>query len=293
MSAAQNGAVAPGVVVTGASTGIGRACAIRIAKSGYHVFAGVRRDEDAASLEAEAGAGLSAVRIDVADAATIDAAVDGVREALGGEPLAAIVNNAGIAVSGPVEFIPLEEWRRQFEVNVVGMVATIQRFLPLLREGAGRIINMSSVGGRFSQPFVAPYVASKHAVEAISDALRIELRPWRIDVVLIEPGSVATPIWSKGLDEVQAQIAGAPPQLLELYGGVIQRLTEVAKREGERGVPPEKVAGVVLTALTASRPRTRYVVGRDARAMVTARKVLPDRVRDELIVRYAGIAKER
>jgi NAD(P)-dependent dehydrogenase (short-subunit alcohol dehydrogenase family) len=285
--------MAQAVLVTGASSGIGRACALRLAASGFRVFAGVRRDQDGGSLRADSASKVSPIRLDVADEASIDAALATVRSELNGAGLLGVVNNAGIAVSGPIEFVPLEDWRRQFEVNVVGLVAVIQRFLPLLRESRGRIVNMSSVGGRFSQPFVAPYVASKHAVEAISDALRIELRPWRIHVVLIEPGSVATPIWSKGLDEARAKVAEAPPQLMQLYGGVIRRMTEIARREGERGVPPERVADAVFKALTARSPRTRYVVGADARAMVTVRRVLPDRWRDQIIVRYAGIEKER
>jgi NAD(P)-dependent dehydrogenase (short-subunit alcohol dehydrogenase family) len=279
------------VLVTGASTGIGRACALRLAEAGMRVFAGVRSDEDAASLRAGADS-IEPVRLDVTEPGSVDAAAETVRSGLNGSPLLGIVNNAGIAVSGPIEFVPLDDWRRQFEVNVVGLVAVTQRFLPMLRENRGRIVNMSSVGGRFSQPFVAPYVASKHAVEAISDALRIELRPWGIHVVLIEPGSVATPIWNKGLVEARAKVADAPPQLLELYGRAIRRMTEVARREGERGVPPERVAQAVFAALTARSPRTRYVVGYDARAMVTVRRLLPDRWRDQIIVRYTGIAKE-
>lgn len=280
------------VLVTGASTGIGRACALRLAEAGMRVFAGVRSDEHADGVRAGADS-IVPIRLDVTESSSVDAAAETVRSGLNGSELRGIVNNAGIAVSGPAEFIALDDWRRQFEVNVVGLIAVTQRFLPMLRESRGRIVNMSSVGGRFSQPFVAPYVASKHAVEAISDALRIELRPWGIHVVLIEPGSVATPIWSKGLDEARAKVADAPPQLLELYGRVIRRMTEIARREGERGVPPERVAQAVLMALTARSPRTRYVVGRDARAMVTVRRLLPDRWRDRIIVRYAGIGKER
>jgi NAD(P)-dependent dehydrogenase (short-subunit alcohol dehydrogenase family) len=194
-------------------------------------------------------------------------------------------------VGGPAELLPLDEWRRQFDVNVFGHVAVMQAFIPLLRESRGRLINISSVGGRFSQPFVAPYVASKHAVEAISDALRIELRPWGIDVVLIEPGAVATPLWERGQRAGEAMMAMAPPVLFELYGKAITTIQAVARREGERGVAPDRIAEVVVKALFVPRPRTRYVVGLDARAMVTIRRLLPDRWRDELIFRVTGLPR--
>src|SRR5207302_472331 len=165
----------------------------------------------------------------------------------------------------PVEFVPLAEWRRQLDVNVVRPVAMIQRFLPLLREHHGRLVNISSIGGRFSQPFVAPYVASKHAMEALSDALRIELRPWGIDVVLIEPGAVATPLWDRGLRHADALASIAPPRLAELYGRATEVMRRVARREGDRGVPPQRVADAIVEALMSRRPRTRYLVGVDAR----------------------------
>lgn len=279
------------VLVTGASTGIGRATAVRLEAEGMQVFAGVRREEDGESLRAAAGPRLRPIIVDVADEASVETAAATVREALDGGRLLGIVNNAGIAVGGPVEFTTREQWRQQFEVNLFGAVTVIQRFLPLLRESRGRIVNVSSVGGRFSQPFVAPYVASKHALEALSDALRIELRPWRIQVSLIEPGAVATPIWSKGVAQAQTISQSAPPRALELYGAVIKRMTQVARRESERGIPPARVAEAVYRALTAPRPRTRYVVGTDTRAMLALRRWLPDRWRDEVIVRYARLPR--
>ncbi|MBV9524482.1 MAG: SDR family oxidoreductase, partial [Candidatus Dormibacteraeota bacterium] len=272
------------VVVTGASTGIGRATALHLDRLGLRVFAGVRRDEDADALASASTGRLQPLQLDVTNAGQLTRAAEQVGLALEGSRLAGIVNNAGIAVSGPVEFVPLEEWRRQFEVNVVGTVSAIQQFMPLLREHGGRIVNVSSVGGRFPQPMVAPYVASKHAVEAISDALRVELRPWGVGVALIEPGSVSTPIWEKGLRAGESMLAGAPERLSRLYGRAIEVAMRTAQRENERGVQPERVARAVAHALLAKRPRTRYVVGVDARAMLMLKRVLPDRWRDEVIL---------
>lgn len=279
------------VLVTGASTGIGRASALRLDGLGLRVFAGVRSASDGESLAAAASPRLRPLRLDVTDSAHVAAAAETVRDELRGARFMGVVNNAGIAVGGPAELISLDDWRRQLDVNVIGHVAVIQAFMPLLREHRGRLVNISSVGGRFSQPFVAPYVASKHAVEAISDALRIELRPWGIHVSLIEPGSVATPIWEKGARDADVMIGAAPQRLMELYGRAIEIMLAVAQREGERGVPPQRVADAVVDALFNTRPRTRYVVGRDARAMVLVRRLLPDRLRDELIFRYTKLPR--
>ncbi|HWW10044.1 MAG TPA: SDR family oxidoreductase [Candidatus Acidoferrales bacterium] len=279
------------VVVSGASTGIGRACALHLDGLGMHVFAGVRRDEDGASLRAAASERLRPLRLDVTDEQQVERAAEEVTEAVKGARFRGIVNNAGVAVSGPVEFVSLPDWRRQFEVNLFGTISMIQRFLPLLRSNRGRIVNVSSVGGRFPQPLVAPYVASKHAIEAISDVLRVELRPWGIQVALIEPGSVATPIWEKGLREGAAMVSTAPDGLARLYGKAVEVGMRAAQRAAETGVPPERVARAVAHALLSPQPRTRYVVGRDARTMLMLKRLLPDRWRDELILRAGGLPR--
>jgi NAD(P)-dependent dehydrogenase (short-subunit alcohol dehydrogenase family) len=183
------------VVITGASTGIGAACALALDKLGYRVFAGVRHPADGERLQQQAGPRLMPIRLDVTDAASISAASHTVAAMVGERGLAGLVNNAGIGVAGPIELLPLADWRRQFEVNVFGLIAVTQTFLPLIRTGRGRIINMGSIAGRASMPFMAPYAASKHALEAITDALRLELQPWGIRVALIAPGAIATPIW--------------------------------------------------------------------------------------------------
>jgi NAD(P)-dependent dehydrogenase (short-subunit alcohol dehydrogenase family) len=271
------------VLVTGASTGIGEATALHLKELGFDSVGAVRKDEDAERLRA---AGLRAVKLDVTDGGSIAAA----RAELGDGPLAGLVNNAGIAVAGPVEFLPLDELRLQLEVNVVGQVAVIQAFLGALRAGRGRIVNVSSIGGRFALPLVSPYNASKFALEAISDSLRRELYGQGMEVILIEPGGVKTPIWDKSnemADQIQQQM---PPDAERIYGKLIdrvrQRTIEIAR---EKGIEAREVAETIGRALTAKRPRTRYLVGTDAKIRGPMAKVLPDRVMDRAVAKQLGI----
>jgi NAD(P)-dependent dehydrogenase (short-subunit alcohol dehydrogenase family) len=271
------------VVVTGASTGIGAATVAKLAELRFQVFAGVRKEADAGKARAQ---GLTPLTIDVTDSATIAAAAEQVSDAVGAAGLAGLVNNAGVAVSGPLEYLPLDRLREQLEINLVGQVAVTQAFLPMLRAAHGRIVNVSSIGGRIALPLVGPYAASKFGLEAISDSLRRELRDHGVDVVLVEPGGVKTPIWEKGTaiaDEIEAEM---PPEALEHYG----RLVEVLRRESqsiatETGVEPSEVADVIATALTARRPRTRYLVGRDAKLRWAVAKRVPDRWFDAILAR--------
>jgi NAD(P)-dependent dehydrogenase (short-subunit alcohol dehydrogenase family) len=270
-----------GVVITGASSGIGEACALRLDELGYRVFAGVRRAEDAERLAQATSERLEPVILDVTDPEAIQAAARRVAEALGTEPLVGLINNAGIAVGGPLEFVPLAELRKQLEVNVVGPVALAQAFLPLLRRGSGRIVQMGSVSGRFASPFLGPYSASKFALEALSDALRVELRPWGIHVSIIEPGVIATPIWKKSLAAADETMTEMPPALEELYGEMLGAVR--GEVEGLHGIPAARVADAVVHALTAARPRPRYhVVGPSARLRL-ALAYLPTRLRDWIV----------
>ena len=270
------------VLVTGASTGIGEATALHLRELGFDPVAGVRRDEDADRL---GGQGLRTVRLDVTDEEQIAAA----GEAIGDGALAGLVNNAGVAVAAPLEFVPLDQLRRQLEVNLIGQVAVTQAFLPALRRAGGRIVNVSSIGGRVALPLLAPYSASKFALEGVSDSLRRELRTQGVDVILIEPGGVKTPIWGKG-NELADELTGQmPPEGDRLYGRLIANVRkETVKIEKERGLPPRAVAEVIGKALTADRPRTRYVVGNDARIRAQLARLLPDRVMDRLIGRALG-----
>jgi NAD(P)-dependent dehydrogenase (short-subunit alcohol dehydrogenase family) len=273
--------------VTGASTGIGEATALHLASRGFRVFAGVRKDADADRLRDAAGDGyLEPVHIDVTDAGSIAAAAAHVRAQGGAEAgLAGLVNNAGLAISAPLEFIPIDELRRQLDVNVVGQVAVTQAFLPLLRRERGRIVNIGSIGGRVALPLVGPYAASKFAMEALTDSLRREVRSFGIEVSIVEPGAVATPIWKKGVEAAAGLTADMPPEGEELYGELIAAVRSQAGEAANRGLPPLEVAKVVEHALTARKPRTRYLVGRDAKARAAIAKLLPDRAFDSLVSR--------
>jgi NAD(P)-dependent dehydrogenase (short-subunit alcohol dehydrogenase family) len=281
--------MAGAVVISGASTGIGRACAVRMAERGFDVFAGVRKPEDGQSLHEESPDRIQPVILDVTDQATIDATAATVREAVGDRGLAGLVNNAGITVQGPLEFVPIDDLRRQLEVNVVGQVALTQAVLPLLRTAKGRIVNVTSVGGRVAHAFLGPYAASKFAMEAITDSLRRELRRWDIHVCAVEPGSIKTEIWRKGEETADEMLEQLGPEGRELYGEQLQNLRKFAQRLGERGDPPEAVADKVEHALTASRPHTRYLIGREAKAQVALTAVLPDKGFDAIEARMLGL----
>jgi NAD(P)-dependent dehydrogenase (short-subunit alcohol dehydrogenase family) len=277
------------VVITGASTGIGEACALRLDKTGFYVFAGVRKPEDGERLKSQASGRLVPLIIDVTDAATIEAAAHTVSDTAGEGGLAGLVNNAGVSVPGPLEFLPIDELRRQLEVNVIGQIAVTQAFLPLIRKRRGRIVNMGSIGGRMATAFLGPYNASKFAMEALTDALRQELRPWGIHVSIVEPGSIATPIWEKGQAYGDHLEQNLPAQAMALYGTSVAALRKAAVELEKRGIPPDEVAKFVEHALTARTPKTRYVVGRDAQLQRVLIKVAPDRLRDRLVAQQLGL----
>jgi NAD(P)-dependent dehydrogenase (short-subunit alcohol dehydrogenase family) len=244
------------------------------------VFAGVRNESDGASLRQNASDRLTPVLIDVTVPDTIASANQTIADAVGGEGLTGLVNNAGIFAGGPLEFCSLDEVRSQFEVNLFGAIAVTQAFLPLLRAGRGRIVNMSSVSGLLALPFLGPYAASKFALEAISDSWRVELRPWGILVAAIEPGLVDTPIQEKALATLKKAREAYPRQAHELYGPIFG----LSEREQRRGIPAERVAKAVEHALFARRPKRRYLVGPDARIGSVLRK-LPAWLRDWLIAK--------
>ena len=272
------------ILITGASTGIGRACALHLASTGFRIFAGVRRQVDAEELVAAGGSAVTPVMLDVTDAGQIAAASKTIGEQVGETGLRGLVNNAGIAAPGPLEILPLAELRRQFEVNTISQVAVTQAFLPLLRQArkAATIINISSLSGRFALPFIGAYSASKFALEAISDALRVELRPWKIRVVCVEPGSIATPIWAKSLESGGAVLDGLPESTRRPYQPLIDFTR--SRIEPDQGIPPERVVRVIERALTARRPKARYLVGGKARLRLLLGR-LPTRWRDWLIAR--------
>jgi len=286
----ESGAMAAGsqgrgaVVVTGASSGIGQACARRLAGLGFQVFAGVRKQADGERLEREIS-GVTALSIDVVDPDSIAQATQTVREATGDAGLAGLVNNAGVAVPAPIEHQPIEDFRRQIEINLIGQVAVTQAFLPQLRAARGRIVNMSSIGGKVAVPLLGAYAASKFGLEGFSDTLRRELRPWGIRVAVIEPGTIATPIWDKGIasgDELEASMG---EQAKRDYGPLIATVRTASEQGARTGLPPDAVAQNVAHALTARRPKTRYLVGREAKSRALAARIVGDRFIDGAVAR--------
>jgi NAD(P)-dependent dehydrogenase (short-subunit alcohol dehydrogenase family) len=277
------------ILITGASTGIGRACALHMDKLGHQIFAGVRKESDAQSLKEAASDRLHPVMIDVTKADQISAAAREVEGLLGDAPLMGLVNNAGIGVGGPLEFIPMDDLRWQFEVNVFGQVAVTQAMLPLIRKGnSGRIVNVGSISGKVTTPFMAPYCASKHALEAISDAMRMELRPWNIWCSLVEPGQIQTPIWDKALQSSTEMRDKLPQEAGELYDAGLSAIQNAIEAGSKINVPAEKVAVVVEHALLSQRPKTRYVVGTDANTANFLRWFLSDTAFEAILRKLQG-----
>jgi NAD(P)-dependent dehydrogenase (short-subunit alcohol dehydrogenase family) len=271
------------VLVTGASTGIGAACALGCAQRGMTVFAGVRDLQAGEALRSKAGASIIAVRLDVTDADSIRKAADFIKQMAGDVGLGGLINNAGIAVGGPLEVISLSQLRKQLEVNVIGQIAVTQAMLPLLRRARGRIINMGSIAGRGTIPMMGPYSASKFALEALTDALRMELYPWGIEVSIIEPGAIATPIWEKSLKAAIEAEADVTEEGKRLYGEAARLVREAVDQAAQRAISVDAVVEVVLHALTSARPKTRYLVGTDAKLRAFMVKWVPDRVQDWLL----------
>lgn len=282
-------AIARAVLVSGASTGIGQACALELDRLRFRVFAGVRSAEAGEALQAKASPLLIPVQLDVTQEASIAAAVETVRDMVGEGGLAGLVNNAGIAVLGPIETITLEALRRQFEVNVLGHVAVTQAFLPLIRKAQGRIVNIGSVNGAFSPPGLGAYAASKFAMEAITDALRMELRPWRIAVSLVEPGPIDTPIWDKSKAALDRMAENGRPEVLPLYNESIEIMRTMTAQFARKVSPASKVVAAVVHALTAKRPRTRYYLGWDVRIMSKGFRMVPERLRDWIVGKAVGL----
>lgn len=277
-----------GVVITGASSGIGRAIAFALAEAGYQVFAGVRTYGDGDAVRAAANGDLTPVIIEVTDPESIAAAAGEIDRMVGSTGLAGLINNAGTEVNGPIEVIPVADLRRLYEVNVFGQVAVTQAFLPLLRTGAGRILNVGSVVDRMSLPFWAPVGSSKWALAAITDALRLELHPWGIQVVLIEPAAINTRAFDMVEVDVEQLIHRMRPtdraRYADAYRTAITRLVEM----GRTGSDPDVVARVVVRALTARRPRTRYLAGKGSRLLAALAWSTPDRLLDRIRLRIFG-----
>lgn len=277
------------VVITGASSGIGKACALAMDRSGIRVFAGVRKPADGEALARESTGNLVPIRLEVTDAKSITDARDRVLRDLGESPLTGVVNNAGIVAIAPLEHQPIDAMRRLFEVNFVGAIATTQAFLPALRKSRGRVVFVGAAAGRVALPLIGAYSASKFAIEGAADALRIELASAGVRVALIEPGAIATPILHA---QSVAHIAnGLLPGALEHYGEALEAIVLAMEKTQKRAISPDAVAKAVLHALTAKRPKTRYPVGADAKLLSWFAEKLPDAMRDALVAREAGIRR--
>lgn len=270
------------MLVTGASTGIGYATAILLAQRNMAVFGGVRNDADAEKLR-QADANIRPLLLDVTNPAQVSASAEAIAAA--GIPLIGVVNNAGIAVAGPLEYVSLDDFRQQFEVNLFGALAVTQAVLPLLRKSGGRIAYMSSISGQLAPPYVGPYAASKHALESLADSMRMELAAFGIAVSVIQPGNVNTPIWAKGRARKDELLSKAPHEARERYGNAIERLVRVTEREERTGIAPERVSEAVYEALTSKSPRARYAVGTPPGWQRKIAALLPERLRDRLILK--------
>jgi NAD(P)-dependent dehydrogenase (short-subunit alcohol dehydrogenase family) len=270
------------VVITGASTGIGRATAERLAAAGFEVLAGVRSEPAAAELRRDR---VTPAIVDVTDAGQVAA----LAAQVGDRPLAGLVNNAGISLTGPLEFMAIDEFRRQLEVNLVGHAAVTQALIEALRRGRGRVVSVGSVGARTPLPFNSAYAASKAGLWAMGESLRGELRPWGIHVATVEPGAIATPIWQKMGEQAGAVGADMPARGRELYGSTLAKADAAIAKVSRSASPPEKVAAVIEQALTSRRPKDRYLVGLDARGQALARRVLGHRRWDKVLQRQMGL----
>ena len=276
------------VLITGASTGIGAACALHLDRKGWKVYAGVRKDADADQLRSKGTANLTPVLIDVTDQSQIDSVAKQIEQDSG--RLDGLVNNAGIGRGGPLEYLDLDEWRTQLEVNVIGQVAVTKAMLPLIRPAKGRVVFIGSIGGRLGSPLMGPYNASKFAIEGIGHSLRQELEPKGVHVSIVEPGAIDTEIWNKAEDTMERLRSELPAVALEEYAEPLDTFAKGLAMNAKNAISADVVAKVVEHALTAKRPRTRYLVGKDAKAVGTLGRFLPDRALDAIVAKITKLS---
>ena len=280
---------AKSILITGASSGIGRATALRLARAGWRVFGSIRKEADAAALETAAEGRLETVQLDVGDENSIALAARDVAARLDGRGLDALFNNAGVGHVFPTEHLSLETLRKIYEVNLFGQIAVIQAFLPLVRMAKGRIINIGSVGDHVAPPFAGALSSSKAAFASMSAALRMEVRPQGIHVCIIEPGAINTAAADKTLGGIEQAIAGMPPAGIGLYGQAMRRMVRTFAKNERDGSPPEAVAEVVERALTDRNPRPRYTAGKDSVKLALLARFLPETLLDRAISRTFGL----
>lgn len=269
------------ILISGASTGIGKATAVHLARKGHVVWAGVRSQKSFDDLVKANVQGLRPIFLDVCDEKSVEDAISRITKESG--ILHGLVNNAGIAVGGPVEGVKMADWRRQFDTNVFGQIHVIQRCLPLLRQSKGRIVNVSSVSGKIASPFLGPYAGSKYALEAISDSLRRELRPHGVKVSIVEPGPIATPIWEKSQTEGLRNADQYSDVVKQTYGASLQKFRVEIEKAVRRAAPVKVVVEAIEHALTSRMPKVRYPVGRGISAAITLSRALPDTWMDRFL----------
>ena len=273
------------VIVTGTSSGIGRACAEDLARRGFRVLAGVRKEADAEAVRALAPDRIEPLMLDVTDLDAIAA----LPERVGPEGLAGLVNNAGMSYAGPLEHLPIEDVKQQLDVMLLAPFAITKALIPALRHARGRVVMIGSIGGRTSLPFMGPYNAAKAGIDGFANSLRPELQPFGIHVALIEPGAIKTDIWRRGIQAGDELLESMSDEAKRDYGARVEALRKTAQESEARGVPPQKVADAVAHALTAGKPRTRYLIGVDARVQALLRAALPDRALDKVVGRLSGV----
>ncbi|BCY08700.1 SDR family oxidoreductase [Actinoplanes sp. L3-i22] len=268
------------ILITGASTGMGAATARELARRGYHVLAGVRRQADADALRTT---GVEPVLLDITEPEQIEAITRRIADDPAGRPLRAVINNAGIAVNAPVELLSMPEWRHQFEVNLFGHIAVTKAVLPALHASSGRVVNISSIGGKVAMPTYGAYAGAKFAMEAMSDALRRELAPHGVQVVVVEPGGVRTEMTGRGIERMNETVAAMTAVERGRYGGLLQAVISHATAFTKSGLSAEAAGRIIAEAATARRPRTRYTIGRDAAMLTRLSRILSDRLLDRLL----------
>jgi NAD(P)-dependent dehydrogenase (short-subunit alcohol dehydrogenase family) len=268
------------ILISGASAGMGAATARELAGRGYHVLAGVRRDSDAEALR---GPNLEPVLLDITDPAQIEAVERRIAADPAGRPLRAVINNAGIAINAPVELLSMDEWRHQFEVNFFGHIAVTKAVLPALHASSGRVVNISSIGGKVALPTYGAYAGTKFAMEGMSDALRRELAPHGVQVVVVEPGGVRTEMTGRGIERMNETIATMSPAERSRYGGLLQAIINQATAFTKSGESAEAAGRIIAQAATVRRPRARYTIGRDAAVLTRLPRILSDRILDRFM----------
>jgi NAD(P)-dependent dehydrogenase (short-subunit alcohol dehydrogenase family) len=267
-------------IVTGASTGIGAATTRELARRGFHVLAGVRRDRDADAIR---GPGIEPLIIDITIPGHIQALATRAHGDPQGRAVRALVNNAAIQTNVPIEAFAIDEWRNMFEVNLFGQIAVTQALLPALIRSKGRVVNISSVGGKVAMATYGPYAGTKFALEAVSDSLRRELAPSGVQVVVVEPGAVRTEMLGRAIATAHELVSAMTPEQSQRYGGLVQAVNTQAVSSTKSGLPADTAAKVIAKAVTARKPRTRYTVGRDAALITRLVRILPDRTLDRIL----------